>query len=246
MDADDLMHGDRLGAQVGALEADSGLAAVGCHVRLFPRAGLRDGRRVYESWLNGVDSPRRVREDAFVECPIAHPTLTIRREVLSRFGYRDQDWPEDYDLLLRLLSSGYEITAVPRRLLCWRDAPRRLSRTGESYALSRFTACKAAFLASFFLAGSRRYVLWGYGETGKALRRALLVHGKQPSHVVEVHAGRLGQTIHGAPVIVPAGLRELHGSLIIASVAGQEARRRIRSALVSMGFVETRDFVCAA
>ena len=47
MDADDLMHRDRLAAQVAALEADPRLVAVGCHVRLFPRAGLTDGLRAY-------------------------------------------------------------------------------------------------------------------------------------------------------------------------------------------------------
>jgi glycosyltransferase involved in cell wall biosynthesis len=40
MDADDLMHRERLRLQLGALDAAPGLAAVGCHVRLFPRAGL--------------------------------------------------------------------------------------------------------------------------------------------------------------------------------------------------------------
>ena len=28
--------------------------------------------------------------------------------------------------------------------------------------------------------GTQTYILWGYGDTGKALRRALLAHGKVP------------------------------------------------------------------
>jgi len=61
MDADDLMHRERLARQVGALEADASLAAVGCHVRLFPRAQLGRGWRSYERWLNAIDSVERVR-----------------------------------------------------------------------------------------------------------------------------------------------------------------------------------------
>jgi cellulose synthase/poly-beta-1,6-N-acetylglucosamine synthase-like glycosyltransferase len=246
MDADDLMRRDRLAEQVAALDAAPDLAAVGSHVRFFPRTGMSDGLRAYERWLCSIDSPARVREDAFVECPVAHPTLLVRRSVLAELGYRDRGWPEDYDLVLRLLAAGHGIGVVPRRLLGWRDGPARLTRTHPSYALDRLTACKASFLADGFLATGERYVLWGYGGTGRALARALRAHGKRPSHVVEVHAGRLGNVIQGAPVVPPEALAGLPAGRLVASVAGPEARGEIRGFLARLGWVETRDFVCAA
>ena len=142
MDADDLMHRDRLRLQADALDANPDLAGIGSHVRLFPRSALGDGMRAYERWLASIDSPRRVREEAFVECPIAHPTLALRTEIARELGYRDRGWPEDYDLLLRLLASGRELGVVPRRLLGWRHTPNRLSQTSPVYANDRFTACK--------------------------------------------------------------------------------------------------------
>ena len=246
MDADDLMRRDRLALQVDALDRDPQLAAVGAHVRFFPRAGMSDGLRAYERWLNSVDSPARLRAEAFVESPVAHPTLLIRRSVLAAVGYRDRGWPEDYDLVLRLLAAGHEIGVVPRRLLGWRDGPGRLTRTHPAYGLDRITACKASFLADGFLAGGERYLLWGYGGTGRALARALRGHGKHPSHVVDVHAGRLGNVIHGAPVVPPAALADLPRLPLVASVAGEAARSEIRAALAALGWIETRDFVCAA
>ncbi|TMA63664.1 MAG: glycosyltransferase family 2 protein [Deltaproteobacteria bacterium] len=172
MDADDLMHRARLREQLAALESAPDLAAVGCHVRLFPRRTLRDRRRAYELWLNAIDSPRRVREEAFVECPVAHPTLMIRREILADLGYRDRGWPEDYDLVLRLLCAGHDVGVVPRRLLAWRDGPVRLSRTADRYGLDRFTACKAAFLAAHFLAATEAYVRRPARGAAKAARAA--------------------------------------------------------------------------
>lgn len=246
MDADDLMHRERLAAQLALLEREPRLAAAGCHVRLFPRARLGAGLRAYERWLRSIDSPRRVREDALVESPVAHPTLILRAGVLRAHGYRDMGWAEDHDLLLRLLAAGHEVGVVPRRLLAWREHPRRLTHTADAYRIERFTACKAHFLASGFLAGSDTYVLWGYGHTGRALRRALLAHGKRPSHVVELHPGRLGQTIHGAPVIPPEALPALRPPKLLASVAGSEARSQIRTALRTWGFTELHDFVCVA
>jgi glycosyltransferase involved in cell wall biosynthesis len=246
MDADDLMHRQRLARQVQALDATPQVCAVGCHVRLFPRHTLRPGRRTYERWLNSMDGSARIRQDAFVECPLAHPTFMIRRQVLVELGYRDCGWPEDYDLLLRLLQRGECLGIVPRRLLSWRDSTQRLSRTDARYALERFTACKAAFLAASFLSTTDTYRLWGYGDTGRTLRRALLMHGKTPSHIIEVHPGRLGQRIQGAVVIPPAVLPQLPACPTVVSVAGATARSLIRQAMQSMGFVELQDFVCAA
>ena len=245
-DADDLMRRDRLAAQVAALDGAPRLAAVGSHVRFFPRAGMSDGLRAYERWLNSVDSPARVRAEAFVECPVAHPSLLVRRALLTAVGYRDRGWPEDYDLVLRLLAAGHEIGVVPRRLLGWRDGPGRLTRTHPAYGLDRITACKASFLADGFLARGERYLLWGHGGTGRALARALRGHGKHPSHVIEVHAGRLGNVIHGAPVVPPAALADLPRLPLVASVAGEAARSEIRAFLATLGWIETVDFVCAA
>ena len=246
MDADDWMHRERLATQLAALDADATLAAVGCHVRLFPRSQLAEGMRAYERWLAGVSSPDDVRREAFVECPVAHPTLAIRAPLLRELGYRDRGWPEDYDLLHRLLARGERIAVVPRRLLAWRQREGRLSRTHPAYSIERFTACKASFLAEGFLAKSERYVLWGYGATGRALRRALSVHGRTPSAIVELHPGRLGNRIHGAPVLPPEALAGRDPEPVVVSVAGATPRARIRAELDRMGYRETEDFVCAA
>lgn len=246
MDADDLMHRDRLRLQLAALAADPTLAAVGCHVRFFPRHGMTDGLRDYERWLRGVDDVARVRAEAFVECPVAHPTLMVRRAILEAHPYREAGWPEDYDLVLRLLAAGGSIGVVPRRLHAWRDTPGRLTRTHPVYAQDRIVACKAAFLADGFLAGGTSYILWGYGGTGRVLRRALAAHGLRATHVVEVHPGRLGNTIGGAPVIPPEGLATLPRGRLVASVAGAEARGLIRAFLAELGWKELRDFVVAA
>ncbi len=245
-DADDLMSRQRLAVQRAALQRAPELAAVGCHVRLFPRSPLRDGRLRYESWLRSIAGPEDVQREAFVECPVAHPSLMIRRDVLAALGYRDRGWPEDYDLVLRLLAAGHEVGMVPQRLLHWRDGATRLSRASESYSIAAFVACKAEFLARGFLAGDPRYVLWGYGDTGKALAEALARHGKHPAAIIELHPGRLGQLIRGVRVVSPSALPALPRLPVVVSVAGLTARTEIREALRMMGFSELRDYRCAA
>ena len=246
MDADDWMHRDRLTEQLARLDADPKLSAIGSHVRIFPRANLRPGRRRYEQWLNELGSPESVRNDAYIECPIAHPTLMIRTPVLREFGYRAMGWPEDYDLVLRLIQAGHALAVHPRRLLGWRDSPARLSRRAPEYALERFTECKAAHLANGPLRQGNRYLLWGYGPTGRTLRRALLAHGKAPSQIIEVHPRRLGQRIHGALVVAPDAIPSLPRQPLVVSVAGLTPRNEIRDTLGQMGLREGRHFFCAA
>lgn len=245
MDADDLMHRERLEVQAAALKDDRTLCAVGSHVRLFPRGTMSPRRREYEAWLNGLRSAADVARDAFVECPIAHPTLMMRQD-LAALGYADRGWPEDYDLILRALGAGMRVGVVPRRLLCWRDRPGRLSRTDQRYDLNRFTACKAHHLAEYFLSASDRYVLWGYGSTGRTLRAALAALGRHPSFIVEVKRTRIGQKIHGAPVIAPEMLPAVDGGRLVVSVAREGPRAEIRAALSTMGFIEGKDYICAA
>jgi len=249
MDADDVMRSNRLERQVAALESDPSLSGVGCHVRLFPRGALSPRRLEYEAWLNSLASPGDVARDAFVECPLAHPTFMLRRSVLERFGYRDMGWPEDYDLVLRLLGAGLRLAVVPDRLLCWRDGASRLSRTSAVYGIDRFTACKAFFLAAGFLRDSDRYILWGYGDTGRTLSRALAEYGKRPRAIIEVHPGRIGQRILDAPVVSPSelpGLMRGEPEPILVSVARPGPRAEVRAALDAQGYVERRDYSCTA
>ncbi len=244
MDADDLMRRRRLARQLQHLEC-SGVDACGCHVRLFPRRSLREGMRAYERWLNGIRDERDLRREAFIECPLAHPTLIARAALLRELGYRDAGWPEDYDLVLRLLERGARLSVVPERLLAWRADRGSLSRIDPRYSLDRFTACKAAYLASGPLRNRARYGLWGHGPTGRALKRALAAHGREPAFIVDVHPRRQGNTIDGARVLEPDRLQRT-GLPLIVSVAGLAARSEIRQFLQRRGWLEPDDFLCAA
>ena len=72
------------------------------------------------------------------------------------------------------------------------------------------------------------------------------MHGKRPSHVVDVDPRRIGQTVEGAPVVPHEALATLRGRKVVASVVGERPRLEIRAALAALGFRETIDFVCAA
>ncbi|MBI3768057.1 MAG: hypothetical protein HY271_06105 [Deltaproteobacteria bacterium] len=61
-----------------------------------------------------------------------------------------------------------------------------------------------------------------------------------------MHPRRLGNVIHGAPVIPPAALADVAQRPVIVSVAGATARAEVRASMAALGLHELRDFVCAA
>ena len=250
MDADDRCHPERLAVQRDLLERSPGLAGCGAGVRLVPESAVTPRAAEYAAWINSMTDWDTVAANLFVECPLAHPTFMFRARVLAEVGgYRDRAWPEDYDLLLRLWRRGHRFVAVPRVLLDWRDEPGRLSRTHPAYSLAAFRACRVHHLRRSLLRGRSGVVVWGAGPTGKGLAREFARQGVRVQAFVEVAPRKIGQRIHGAPVLgVEAArkAREVAGALHVGAVARSAGRAGVRAAAVGAGLVEGADFVAMA
>lgn len=255
MDADDLADATRLEKQIALMDADPRIAACGTGVEYFPPDEVRGGARRYEAWINRLTTDEDIARDIFIECPIPHPTLMIRRSVLLGIGgYRDLGWPEDYDLILRVWGGGYRMAKVPEVLHRWREGPERASRTDQRYSQSEFLRLKVHFLTRTLLAGGRPAVVWGAGPVGKSMARALISAGTPVAAFVDVDSRKIGQEIHGAPVVSqdevrrftdPDGARR-PGALILAAVGQAGAREEIRASCREQGLVEGVHFIAVA
>lgn len=250
MDGDDVASRRRLEAQREYLSSRRDLAACGTGVEIFPAEEMAGGYERYERWLNDLSDPDDIERDLFVECPIAHPTLMIRRSVFRALGgYRDVGWPEDYDLVLRLFACGMRAGSLRDRLLRWRVRPNRYSLTSDRYSAAAFRQCKVHFLGLAFLSAGRPLVVWGAGRVGKPLARELVAEGLELAAFVDLDPRKIGQVIHGVPVLDPAGfetLLERENPFVLAAVGSPGARGEIREALAGLGRREIHDYrVCA-
>jgi len=245
MDADDVALPLRFQRQVEFLDHYPGIAACGTRIRYFPRSVVRDGARRYEEWINSVVTSDEIERDLFVECPIPHPTLILRRTSFQQVGgYRDNGWPEDYDLIFRLWEAGHETGKLPEELLEWRESPTRLSRTDTRYDENAFRRCKAHFLKKR-IAG-RKVVVCGAGPVGKAFALALQDEGQRIAAFTELDPRKIGQTIHGAPVIHQDAIGDYRSCYVLAAVGSSKGRAEVRAKLRAEGFSEPEEFCAVA
>ena len=241
MDGDDVALPSRLELQVAALEEED-LDACGGGIEYFPRA--TEGAERYARWLNSLVTAESAARDVFVECPLPHPTLVVRREALERAGgYEDHGWAEDYDLVLRLWARGARFRNVEEVVLRWRDHPGRLSRAEPRYSLAAFVRCKVHHLRRTLMRGRRGVLIFGAGPVGKSFGRAL---ADELAGFVEVDPSKLGKTIHGVPVVSAEDALRFADALWLGAVAGEEARTRIREVAAAQGRTEGVDFVAVA
>jgi glycosyltransferase involved in cell wall biosynthesis len=222
MDADDLMPPERLELQADFLECHSDVAVVTGHVAYLGDAEKNAGYARYVDWLNTIQSSADFVCRQFIESPVAHPSVMVRREVMLANPYRHGDFPEDYDLWLRLLAQGLRFSSVPAPVLQWRDHGARASRTDSRYDIEKFYTHKASYLAAWL--GARGYTSVAVWSGGRRTRRridALSAQGIRIDRFIDVHPRRVGQVIQGVRVVSPdemfAGPKAVRGRLRVVA-----------------------------
>lgn len=251
MDADDEMHPERLARQAALLAQRPDVALASCLVESFRAGGLREGFRLYTDWLNACVSPDEIAREAFVDCPVPHPTWMLRRTTLECLGgWRDLDWAEDLDLFYRLLAAGQRAAKVPRVLHRWRDHDQRQTRVDPRYGRVALARAKAHWLPK--LRPMSAAVFLGSGRTARRYSRLLAAEGVATQALVAPEEPTSARAWQGIPLIGPGALAarvpewRRAGSLLLGAVAIRGARERIRGILWDLALVEGRDFLMLA
>jgi len=247
MDTDDYSYPERLERQVEYLQNHPETAVVGCLVEGYPSQQVRQGFRIYISWMNSLVSDDDIRREIFIESPFAHPSVAYRREwIESAGGYQEHGWAEDYDLWLRLYLAGAGFAKLPQVLLKWREHPQRLTRTDSRYALENFIRAKAHYLASGPLRGRDAVLIWGAGMIGRRLSKHLLRQEAPLAAFIDVDPAKIGSTRRGFPILSPDDLpdwwKRYARPVVLAAVGARGARQLIRQRVENLGLREGQDW----
>ncbi|OSM04446.1 putative glycosyl transferase family 2 protein [Magnetofaba australis IT-1] len=246
MDGDDVMAPQRLAKQAAFLDANSHIDVVATQARIVPEAARNPGLDRYMAWQNGCLTPEQIAREIYWESPIAHPTTMCRRRVvLAHGGYREGDFPEDYELWLRLIHAGVKLAKLPEVLLDWRDSPTRFSRADPHCARAAFDRVRADYLArDARITGARPVAVWGAGRRTRRRLDGLWARGVASVAWIDIDARKIGNRIQGAPVVAPEWLRDTAPHpFVLAAVASHGARELIEADLSDMGYQPGEDYL---
>lgn len=253
MDADDVMHPDRLAADVAWLRERPALAAVACQVRLAPRRAQREGRHAglaaYVAWQNQTITAEEHARELWIEQPLCQPATTFRASALASVGgwrAHAPPFPEDYDLYLRLANAGFALEKRAALHHAWRIH----ARTTDRLPRDLLADVKCAHLVERFGLRVRPVVVVGAGKEGRRIGRALGGLGVVPQAWIDVAADKVGRLRRGVRVRhldeLGALRAALPGAFALGAVGTSGARGVVRGSIAAAGFVEGESFVVVA
>ncbi|MCB1175010.1 MAG: glycosyltransferase [Leptospiraceae bacterium] len=254
MDADDVSCPERLELQAAALSKNESIQLVSGLVRFESRLADARGFKRYVDWQNSLLGASEIYANRYVESPLVHPSIMMRSECLRQLcGWQEGGFPEDYDLWLRFFAAGHRAVRLPVTVLVWNDHQDRLTRVDSRYLQTAFTRIKMQHLIKELQARQigtgldcRSLVFWGAGRYARRIIRLLQDAGFQIEALLEVHPGRIGQRIHGIPVVTPGHIQQDRNSFVLSGVPGIIARTEIEDYLHASGRQAVRDYYCLA
>lgn len=250
MDADDLALPGRIEKQTTLLDENPQIGLTSCRVGF---GGDRDkcaGYAHYVDWINTLVEPDDISLNRFVEFPFANPSIMMRSSLVQELGpFRDGEFPEDYELVLRWLEAGVKMRKVDEELLIWNDPPDRLSRNHPKYKVEAFYQIKSQYLFRWLKHHSSTFPkvgVIGSGRTSRKRYEMLEKLGIETSFFVDIDPRKVGKIINGCKVlhrdeIPPAGY-----TFLLSYVASRGAREEVAEFLNSRGYILGRHYLLVA
>lgn len=248
MDADDVMYATRLEKQHDVMHEDPVITLCASKARKFPEEKIKAGYVEYMRWQNSCLTGQDINDQIYIESPFAHPSVMFRKNrVLELGAYREGEFPEDYELWLRLFHAGESMMKIDEVLIDWRESDHRLSRTSSRYSEAAFEKLRAEYLAKDKRLLGREIFIWGAGRKTRQRAQYLIDNGIKPSAWIDIDMKKVGNEYHGAKTCLPDNLYQLDPKpFVLNYVRNHGARDECRKFLDDAGYVMGVDYLDVA
>ncbi len=248
MDGDDISFPLRFENQIAFAKANPDIDVIGGLVEIFSdEFEIADGSLYYQDWLNSTISEEDIDREIFVESPLVHPSVLIRKSLFRQIGlYRDLSWPEDYDLWLRAWLAGARLAKVEEPVVRWREHPARLTRTDDRHSKKEFIKAKGWAMSESVLK-DRAAIICGTGKAAVKLCDVLQLLGVPVNGFVDIAPKKINKTHRDLPIHSFEDLLKVRGdTLIVGALGARGAGQKLRELLASNELIEGQDFVIAS
>jgi glycosyltransferase involved in cell wall biosynthesis len=246
MDADDIANPERLARQVAYMNEHLEVGVLGTRTRFETTVEKSSGMAWFVQWQNAIITPHEHYVKRFVDAPLAHPTVMLRRELVEQYGgYATEPLPEDHELWLRWMHHGVHFAKLPEELLTWNDHATRLSRTHVNYSVDAFFTTKAKWIAAWYkrkYTDGRPIIIAGTSGLCRDRARKLGSEGLQ----IEAFTDVRDREVPDYRFIAHDQLPGPGEALVISFISQRGTGDRIAAFLASRGLIEGDDFILAA
>ena len=244
MDADDYAYPERLKLQYDYLKKHRNIGVVSGQVNYVGDRKKNQGYALYVNWINSLKTPADIYLNRFVESPISHPSVMIRKSLFDEYGlYKVGSLPEDYELWLRLMDQGIQFAKIDAVVLDWHDDEKRLSRSHPNYDTEAFFNVKTAYFFKWykktFEFNPRPILIWGTGKYVLDKSKYLYDYNLEIVGYIDV-IQRKEQKINGKPVIYYKDIPQ--EVFILSYVSDRTGRLNIHDFLLNNNYEEGKDF----
>lgn len=247
MDADDLALPLRIEKQADLLEHNSDVGLAGSRVVFGGDREKCGGYAYYVDWINTLVESSEISLNRFVEFPFANPSIMMRSVLVDEHGpFRDGDFPEDYELVLRWLEAGVQMQKVDEELLIWNDPPDRISRNHSKYTMDAFYRIKSEYLYRWLKENNPNHPevgVIGSARTSRKRYRLLEKFGVETAFFVDIDPRKVGHRIQGIAVIHRNDLPAPGEVFLLSYVASRGARKEVSTFLEARGYVMGKDYL---
>jgi glycosyltransferase involved in cell wall biosynthesis len=243
MDADDWSFPERLMKQFSFLERNNEVDVVAGTAEYVPHKAETEGFERYVNWSNSILDYKDILLKQFIESPIINPTTMWRKEVSNLHGtYADGEFPEDYELWLRWLSSGVKIHKLADNMIRWYDSENRLTRVDDKYSDEAFYNIKTSYLANWLIKHNPFHpnvVVWGASKISRKRVKLLEKHGIRITGYIDISLKRQIDK----EVIYYKNIPSPEKIFVLVYLKEETMRSKTQEFLMQSGFIEGENYL---
>ena len=242
MDSDDVMALNKLEQmQQSLLIHGEGHLALG-HIRYFSEAGIGNGYKRYETWLNTLTSQGTNFDEIYKECVIPSPCWMVYKTDFEHCGgFTANRYPEDYDLAFRFYKQKLKCIPSSEVLHHWRDYAVRTSRVDAHYAENSFLELKVHYFLELSHDKEKKIIIWGAGTKGKKLAQLLIDKNTSFDWICD-NPKKIGKDIYNKRLKPFESLTEIKNYQCIVTVANREEQLEIEQYFKSHKKTPMKDY----
>lgn len=234
MDADDLMPITKLTLFYNAIKNTDKIVVTG-KVRYFSDQPITEGYLRYEKWLNKRVATNDFDEQLYRECVIASPNWLVNRSFFEQIGgFKQINYPEDYDLVFRWHKYNYRFVGIDQVTHLWREHSNRTSRNSAIYQQYSFFTLKTNWFIQLVVKNNTSVQLIGAGKKGKIVA-AILTEKNIAFEWCDRRAERYNQLVLGKEIKSVNQLQSTKPTILTNWPLDEKQQLKISSFLQSKG-----------